>query len=479
MHVLFIAGEASPFVKTGGLADVIGSLPAALAQLGVQVSVMIPKYKNIDSCYTSQMETIHESEIALDWRRQYCGLKYFEKDNVHYYFIDNEFYFHRDNCYGEYDDGERFSFFCKAALESIPHLKYGKPDVLHLHDWHVGPIAALYKQQYCKHPHYENIKLIYTIHNLKYQGIFSKSVATELLGLDPNVLTPEGMEFYGNINFMKAGIIYSDKVTTVSNTYAHEIQYPYYGEKLDGLLRTKADQLMGIVNGIDYNIWNPEKDHDILIDYNFKTSERKDIIKEALQEQLGLTVDKNIPMVVLIGRLVEQKGIDLVLHVLPELMSLGVQFVVLGVGDDSYEGPLLHCANKYPNQCKVKLYFDEILSHRLYAASDIFLMPSKFEPCGIGQLIAMRYGSIPVARRTGGLADTITPYNKYTGEGWGYLFNNFNAHEMLQQVENALELYRNHKEAWRKLVQKTMQLDFSWKHSAQIYKDIYQKLMEV
>lgn len=479
MHVLFIAGEAAPFVKTGGLADVTGSLPTALAKLGVKVSVIIPKYKSIDHCYTSQMETIHASTIALDWREQYFGLRHLEKDNIDYYFIDNEFYFYRDKCYGEYDDGERFSFFCKAALEAIAHLKHGKPNVIHLHDWHVGPIAALYKTQYCKRPNYNDIKLVYTIHNLKYQGIFDKSVATELLGLPASIFTPEGLEFYGNTNFMKAGIVYSDKVTTVSNTYAQEIQYPYYGENLDGLLRAKADQLIGIVNGIDYDIWDPENDHNILEPYTYRSPARKRKMKEALQEQLGLPVDENIPMIVLIGRLVEQKGIDLILSVLPEILALGVQFVVLGVGDDSYEGSLLHFASEYPNQCRVKLYFDEILSHRLYASGDIFLMPSKFEPCGIGQLIAMRYGTIPIARRTGGLADTITPYNKYTGEGCGYLFNNYNAHEMLQQIEAAVDLYRFHERAWRQLIQNAMEQDFSWKNSAKIYKEVYQELLEV
>lgn len=477
MHVLFVAGEAAPFVKTGGLADVVGSLPKALVKDDVKVSVMIPKYKNIETCHECNMELIHEGEVALDWRRQYCGLQHIEKDGVDFYFVDNEFYFHREDCYGEYDDAERFSFFCKAAFQLMPYLKAGKPDVLHLHDWHVGPMAAMYKTQYFHRKGYEDMKVVYTIHNLKYQGIFGASVATKLLGLSRDVVTPEGMEFYGNINFMKAGIVYSDKVTTVSKTYAQEIKYPYYGEKLDGLLRKECDKLIGIVNGIDYSIWNPETDPNLIENFSCRSPKRKRKMKESLQECLGLPVNGNIPMLVMVSRLVEQKGLDLFMHVLPQILDLGVQVVVLGVGDDKYEGWLLHFADIYPDQCKVKLYFDEILSHRLYACGDMFLMPSKFEPCGIGQLIAMRYGAIPIARRTGGLADTITPYNVETGEGTGYLFNNFNAHEMLTQIERAVDLYRHDEKAWRKLIKNAMQSDFSWLHSAKLYKEVYRSLI--
>lgn len=477
MHILFVAGEATPFIKTGGLADVIGSLPRALHKLGINVSVIMPKYKAIDLHYTSKMDTLHVDQVKVDWRDQYCGLMYKKHNNIDFYFIDNEFYFHRDNLYGEYDDGERFSFFDRAVLDMIPHLKGGKPDVIHCHDWHTGAIPALYKTEYAAKEGYENIKLIYTIHNLKYQGVFPMSVGTELLGLPEEALGVEGMEFYGNVNFMKGGIIFSDHVTTVSTTYADEIQTPYYGEQLDGLLTAKKDHLSGIVNGIDYKTWNPEDDDALIMPFKGTQPMRKRKIKEDLQKMLRLEVNGDIPMIAMVTRIVEQKGFDLVCHVLQEILSLPLQLVILGVGDEKYEGMLMYYAQQHPEKFAVELFFDEVLSHRIYGASDMFLIPSKFEPCGIGQLIAMRYGSIPIGRRTGGLADTITQANLKEGTGTGFLFNNFNAHEMLYEIESAVDLYHENPKIWKRLIKNAMKEDFSWQNSANAYKDLYETVL--
>lgn len=476
LNALFVAAEGSPFIKTGGLADVIGSLPKALAKAGVTMSVIMPKYKDISARYRDKMKNIYVGEVMVGWRRQYCGIDYLKLNGVHYYFVDNEFYFHRNGCYGEYDDGERFGFFCRAVLDVVPHLPTGMPNVIHCHDWHAGAVSGLYKLQYQYKEGYENIKLIYTIHNLKYQGIFPIVVGTDILNLDEEALNPDGMEFYGNVNFMKAGIWFSDWITTVSETYAQEIRQPYYGEGLDGLLRLRSNALSGITNGIDYDVWNPETDIAISTPFTARSPKRKRKMKEELQADLDLDVNGDIPMISMITRIVDQKGFDLVGRVLNEIAHLPLQLVVLGVGEEEYEGMLRYFEMLYPKKISLELFFDENLARRIYAASDMFLMPSKFEPCGIGQLIAMRYGTIPIARSTGGLVDTITNVDETTGAGTGFLFNNYNAHEMLFTIESAIKLYREDPKTWNRIIRNAMQDDFSWNKSAETYIELYKSL---
>lgn len=478
MNILFAAAEGSPFIKTGGLADVIGSLPKALVKKGNKVSVIMPKYKNIRLHDKTALKTIYTGEVYVGWRRQYVGVEHLQHDGVDFYFIDNQDYFYRDACYGEFDDGERFSYFCRAVLEVLPHLPSGMPQVIHCHDWHTGPIAAMYKTQYEGRSGYENIKVVYTIHNLKYQGVFPLVVGTDMLGFDSSVLNPYGAEYYGAVNFMKAGIAYADKITTVSETYAREIQEPYYGEDLDGLLWIRRDDLVGIVNGIDYEMWDPENDDSISLPFNFRSPKRKRKMKEELQADLGLEVNKDIPMISMVTRIVDQKGFDLVGRVLTEISALPVQLVVLGVGDEEYVGMLRYFEYVHPSKISLELFFDEHLAHRIYAASDMFLIPSKFEPCGIGQLIAMRYGSIPIARHTGGLADTIEMADVEEGTGTGFFFYNYNAHEMLTTIEKAVDLYQNNEKVWNRLIRNAMQADYSWSESAGIYNDLYEALVE-
>lgn len=476
LNVLFVAAEGTPFIKTGGLADVIGSLPKALVGKDTNISVIMPKYKNIAPRYRDKMKNIYVGEVMVGWRHQYCGIDYLKLNGVHFYFVDNEFYFHRENCYGEYDDGERFGFFCRAVLEALPHLPTGIPDILHCHDWHAGAVSALYKLQYRYKEGYENIKLIYTIHNLKYQGVFPMIVGTDILNLDEEAFNPGGMEFYGNINFMKAGILFSDWITTVSETYSKEIRQAYYGEGLDGLLRLRGNALSGITNGIDYDLWNPENDAAISTDYTYRSPKRKRKMKEELQADLGLDVNGDIPMISMITRIVDQKGFDLLGRVLNEMANLPLQLVVLGVGEEQYEGMLRYFEMQYPKKISLELFFDDNLARRIYAASDIFLMPSRFEPCGIGQLIAMRYGTIPIARSTGGLVDTIENVDEKEGLGTGFLFNNYNAHEMLFAIERAVKLYAENPKIWNRLIRNAMQQDFSWNKSAQTYITLYEKL---
>lgn len=470
--ILFVAGEATPFIKTGGLADVIGSLPKALQAEKLDISVILPKYSQIPSHFKEEMETIYTGEVKMSWRRQYCGLQHLEHDGIHFYFIDNEYYFDRYSVYGEYDDGERFSFFCKAVLEVLPHLPGGVPDVLHCHDWHSGAIAPLYRFTYAWKEDYRNIKIIYTIHNLKYQGIFPLRLGYEFLELPGEALSENGMEFYGNCNFMKGGIAYADHITTVSETYAEEITYEYFGEGLDGLLRQRKNDLWGIVNGIDYDEYNPGGD-DYVPAFTWRSPKRKLKLKEELQADLGLEVDKKIPLIAMITRIVDQKGFDLLGRVMEEVLELPLQLAILGVGTEDYEGYLRYCESQYPQKLTVNLFFDNVLARRLYAASDMFLMPSRFEPCGIGQLIAMRYGSLPVVRCTGGLADTVEDANFAAGTGTGFLFYNYNAHDMLYCIEDAVEQYRENEKGWYKIVKNAMRQDFSWDNSAKRYAELY------
>lgn len=481
MKVLYVASEAVPFVKTGGLADVAGSLPKALKEAGVDVRVILPKFSQISEEYRNNMEHVYDGEIPVSWRTKFVGIDKYELDGVTYYFVDNVEYYYRDGVYGYDDDAERFSFFCRAVLNCLPAIDFF-PDVINANDWHAGLIPVFLKLEHNGDPRYDKIKTIYTIHNLKYQGVFPKDVMSDVLGLDWKYFNNGDLEFYDAVNFMKGGIIYADYVSTVSKTYAQEIQYEYFGEHLDGLLRSRRDDLYGIVNGIDYNVYNPAIDKNLFENYDNTDSlvafERKGTNKIRLQELLGLPQDRKIPMVSMVTRLVAAKGLDLVVRMMDELLQHeDFQFVLLGTGDKVYEDWFKGLAWRFPNKVSTNIYFSNELAQRIYAASDIFLMPSNYEPCGIGQLIAMRYGAAPVVRETGGLKDTVRQYDKYERQGNGFVFSNYNAHEMMYALKRALSTYGNF-EIWRQILENAMNSDYSWKESAREYKELYQKLIQ-
>ncbi len=477
MKVLFVASEAYPFIKTGGLGDVAYALPKALRKLGIDARVIIPKYSSIALSFKNCMEGIAAFNVQVGWRNQYCGLEYLTYDEVPYYFVDNEDYFKRPQTYGYYDDGERFSFFSKAVLESIKHMEDFIPDVIHCNDWQCGILPALLKENYSYDKLYSKIKSVFTIHNLQYQGIFPKEILGDLIDLDHKYFNDDALKFYDVVSFMKGGIVFSDAVTTVSDTYAKEIRTPFYGERLDGLLSSKADKLYGIVNGIDYELYNPKTDKKILYNYDVSNIKEKVENKLALQEKLGFPVCEDVPMIGIVTRLVKQKGLDLIVDRLQELLSLPIQIVLLGNGDGYYEDIFQYYASIYPSRISTNIVFDEKLAQQIYAASDMFLMPSLFEPCGIGQLIALKYGSIPIIRETGGLKDTIIPYNKYTEKGNGFSFSNYSSKELLDAIIRALELYKD-KASWDKLVQNAMLSNNSWENSAENYMDLYNNLIK-
>lgn len=478
MKILFVASEAAPFIKTGGLADVAQSLPKALKKLGVDVRVIIPKYEKISEEYKNKMEKVAKFTVPVGWRNQYCGLEHIKHDGVDFYFMDNEYYFKRNEPYGHYDDGEIFSFFSRGVLESIKHMDGWIPDLIHCNDWHSGMVPVLLDAFYRYDVRYQKIRTMFTIHNLKYQGIFSKTILGELLGLDDSYFTEDKLKFYDGVSFIKGGIIYADIVNTVSVTYADEIKTAYFGENLDGLLNSVSYKLYGIVNGIDYKEYDPRKDNLIVKPYGITTLKNKLENKAQLQKDLGLPVKKDIPVIGIVSRLVGQKGLDLVKVVIEEIISLNLQFVVIGTGDDVYEDLFKYYSRKYPKKVAAFIGFDNILARHVYAGADMFLMPSQFEPCGIGQLIALRYGTVPIVRETGGLKDTVQAYNKYEKTGNGFSFTNYNAHDMLNVIKMAVETYKDKKE-WAVIEKNAMKSEVSWKESAKKYKDLYEKLTEV
>lgn len=475
LKVLFVASEAAPFIKSGGLGDVVGTLPKELRKQGVDVRVMLPKYQDIPVRFTENMNVQAELIVPVGWRQQYCGVNYLDYQGLPFYFIDNKQYFERPGLYGYADDGERFAFFCRAILEVLPKLNFF-PDVLHCHDWHTGMVGVLLNAHYSHIPEYQKLRTIFTIHNLRYQGVFPKEILSDLLALDWRYFTMDGVEFYDKVNFMKGGLAFSNIISTVSETYAREIQQPFFGEKLDGLLRKRQADLEGIVNGIDYDVYNPEEDKNIIMTYNVKTLENKPKNKTELQKRLGFPV-KDVPLVAIVSRLVDAKGMDLLGSVLDELLSMDdVQIVILGTGEERYQHWFQLAAWLHSDKISANIFFDEKLAHWIYAGADLFLMPSLYEPCGIGQLIAMRYGTIPLVRETGGLKDTVQPYNQYTGEGNGFSFTNYNAHDMMYTLRMALAIYRENRVVWTKIMKNAMKSDYSWQQSAKRYRLLYNKL---
>lgn len=476
MQVVFASAEAAPFVKTGGLGDVAGSLPRALVAAGADVIVMVPKYGTIASEYTDRMEHVADFYVSLGWRNEYCGLERLVIDGVTYLFIDNERYFKRDYPYGFFDDGERFAFFSKAVTESLQHLPEGfQCDVLHCNDWHTALAPVFLREFYQGLPLYERVKTVFSIHNIAFQGQYADTILNDILGMAhiPNAARQLRCD-ERSINYMQGALDYSDAITTVSPSYAWEIQTPEYGEGLDGILRRRSNVLSGILNGIDTDAWNPATDPMIHANYSAADMSSKKACKAALQEELGLEVRDDRPLMVMVTRLTRQKGMDLVTYALDRILSGGVQVAVLGTGD--YEEPMRYFANKYPGTCAARITFDNALSHRMYAGADMFLMPSLFEPCGLSQMIAMRYGTLPVVRETGGLRDTVAPYNQFTGEGTGFTFANFNGDEMGDAVFRGARLYWDDHAAWDHLVQNAMAADFSWVRSADEYMNLYHNL---
>ena len=475
LKVLFVAAEAVPFIKTGGLADVAGSLPKALTAQGVDIRVVMPKYENIPAEYQQKMKHIGETTVNLSWRSQYCGVLKLTQDSVPFYFIDNEYYFKRSGLYGYDDDAERFAFFSKAVFEILPLIDF-VPDIIHCNDWHAGMVSVFLKDQY--HFKYPKLRTAYTIHNLRYQGVFGKDIMGDILGLDWKHFHEGGVEFDGDVNYMKSGIVYSDFITTVSQSYAEEIKCPFYGEQLDALLREKSHCLAGIINGIDYDVYDPRKDEKIYYKYSTENIYDKVENKVKLQEKLGLPQNRSIPMIGLVARLVAPKGLDLIAHVIEELISgENVQIVILGTGESQYEELFRNMAWKYPRKVSANIMFDNELAQQIYAAADMFLMPSQYEPCGIGQLIALKYGTIPIVRETGGLKDSVRAYNKYDGTGNGFSFANYNAHELLFAIKKALGAYDD-KAVWQGIIKNAMKSDFSWQRSAKQYLKLYENLQQ-
>ncbi|MCR3757741.1 glycogen synthase GlgA [Clostridium felsineum] len=477
MKILFVASESYPFIKTGGLGDVSYALPKALRKIGIDARVIIPKYSDIPEHFRYNTHHIASFGVPVGWRSQYGGLEYYEYNGVPFYFIDNDYYFKRPGLYGYYDDGERFSYFSRGVLQSITYMNDFNPDIIHCNDWQTAIIPALLKDHYRDYENYNHIKTIFTIHNLKYQGVFGKSVLGELLCLNEGYYNENALKFYDGVSFMKGGILFSDKLSTVSRSYAEEIKDPYYGEHLDDILRQRSSDLWGIVNGIDYDIINPETDKSLFYNFNKSTLYNKTRNKTELQKMLNLPVCEDVPMIGIISRLVSQKGFDLISTILEELLQDGIQLVVLGTGERKYEDMFKYFAWKYPNKLSANIQFNNDLAQKIYAASDMFLMPSKFEPCGIGQLIALRYGSLPIVRETGGLRDTVIPFNPVTGLGNGFSFSNYNAHDMLHVIRNAEYFYYNEKHNWNNIVKTAMNEDNSWNKSAEIYKNLYMSVL--
>ncbi len=476
--ILYAASECVPFIKTGGLADVVGSLPKNFDKRYFDVRVILPKYMCIPWEYREKMNYLTHFYMDIGSRKQYVGLFEMEYDGVQFYFIDNEYYFNGFTPYGDVKwDIEKFCYFCKAVLSALPILNF-RPDLIHCHDWQTGLIPVFLKDSFQADLFFRGIKTVMTIHNLKFQGVWDMKTIQSFTGLPDYYFAPDKLEAYKDANMLKGGLVYADAITTVSNTYAEEIKTPFFGEGLDGLLSARSHDLRGILNGIDYHEYNPETDPYIKKQYNVENFRREKIKnKRDLQEQLGLEQDDKKFMIGIVSRLTDQKGFDLVAYMMDEICQLDVQVVILGSGEWQYENMFRHYDWKYANKVSSNIYYSEDLSHRIYAGCDAFLMPSRFEPCGLSQLMALRYGTVPIVRETGGLKDTVEPYNEYEGRGTGFSFRNYNAHEMLNTIRYAEGIYTHKKREWNKIIERGMRADFSWEQSAHKYSDMYDWLI--
>lgn len=479
MKILYVSSEAAPFSKTGGLGDVAGSLPAALCKKGVDARVMVPLYRCIAQEYKDKMTYINHIYIDMGWRKQYCGVFELKHEGCTYYFVDNEFYFNGDKPYDYIHlDCEKFIFFSKAVLSLLPTLDF-RPDVINCNDWQTGAVPV-FLDTFLDNPFYQGIKTVMSIHNLKYQGRWNLEKIKDFMGISDYYFTDDKLEYYKDANLLKGGLVYADKISTVSQSYAEEIQTGWYGEGLDGLVSARKNDLVGIVNGISYTEWDPAKDKMIFENYT-KTNfvSKKKTNKTELQKMLNLPVDENIFTVGIVSRLTDQKGFDLVATALEELCAGGMQIIILGTGDEKYENLFRHYAWKYPDKVSANIYFSNEMSHKIYAGCDAFLMPSAFEPCGLSQLISMRYGTLPVVRETGGLKDTVVPYNEFTNEGTGFSFANYNSHEMLHVLKYAMQVFYDDKKSWNNIIRNAMKSDYSWDISADKYIEMYSSLCGV
>ncbi len=476
-NILFVASECVPFIKTGGLADVVGSLPKYVNKEEFDVRVMLPQYIALPESYKAQMKYLTHFYMDLAWRNQYVGVFQLDFDGITFYFIDNEYYFAGSTPYGNiYEDIEKFAFFSKAALSALPLLKF-KPDVIHCHDWQTGLLPVYLKDKFHEGDFYKEINTVFTIHNLKFQGIWDMKTVKDITGLSEYYFTPDKLEAYGNANYLKGGIVYSDFVTTVSDTYANEIKTPFYGEGLDGLINARSNSLEGIVNGIDYEEYNPETDSLIFHNYNLLNFRKEKIKnKRALQQELGLENNDKAFMIGIVSRLTDQKGFDLIDYCIEDICAEDVQLVILGTGEEKYENLFRHYQWKYPDRVSANIFYSNERAHKIYASCDAFLMPSLFEPCGLSQLISLRYGTVPIVRETGGLKDTVEPYNEYDRTGTGFSFRNYNAHEMLSIINYAKKTFSTKKREWNKIIDRGMAKDFSWKNSAIKYESLYNRL---
>ncbi len=472
MNILFAASEVAPFIKTGGLADVAGSLPQALAQLGHDVRVILPLYEGIGDDWRSQMTYLQNFSVHLAWRASYCGLFELKREGVTYYFVDNEYYFKRRDIYGHYDDAERFAFFCRSVIESPSHLGFC-PDIIHCNDWQTALIPIYLLKERQEVPELAGAKSVFTIHNIEYQGRYGRELLEDIFGLPGDYFHEHMLSYYGDINLMKGAIYAADYVTTVSPTYAQELHYSFYAHGLEGVIASNDHKLRGILNGIDVNHYDPWHDKRLTKLYNAKQLKGKRECKAALQQMTGLNADPNVPIIACISRLVPHKGFDLVTDALRDIMSLGIQMVVLGTGERRYEEAFRQTAEQYPGRFSAQIMYSDAFSTAIYSGADLFLMPSVAEPCGLSQMIAMRYGTLPVVRETGGLRDSVQPWNQFTGEGTGFTFANIDKGDMLWVLRQAVELYRNDPKAWKTIQQNAMTADFSWNRSANCYQEIY------
>lgn len=472
--VLFVASECVPFIKTGGLADVVGTLPKYLSKEEFDVRVILPKYMCMKEEFKGQLNYVTHFYMDLGWRSQYVGVMEMVYDGIQFYFIDNEYYFAGFKPYGNiYEDVEKFAFFSKAALSCLPVIGF-QPDIVHCHDWQTGLIPVFLKDKFHDGEFYANMKSIMTIHNLKFQGVWDMGTIKNITGLSDYYFTPDKLEAYGDANYLKGGLVYADAITTVSPTYAEEIKTPFYGENLHGLMQARANDLRGIINGLDYDEWNPATDTKIVQNFtteNFREEKIKN--KLALQKELGLAQNKDAFMIGIVSRLTDQKGFDLINYMMDEMCQQDWQIVVLGTGEERYENMFRHFAWKYPDKVSANIYYSEEAAHKIYASCDAFLMPSLFEPCGLSQLMSLRYGTLPIVRETGGLKDTVEPYNEYEHTGTGFSFRNYNAHEMFNTIRYAHSVYVEDKEEWNNMAQRAMEADFSWKASADKYAEMY------
>ena len=473
MKVLFVASEAQPFMASGGLADVAGALSQALRQRLIGCRVVMPMYDTIAQEYKDKMTFLTSISVPVAWRRQYCGIFQAKHNGVIYYFLDNQYYFKRDSIYGHYDDAERFTFFARAVLEILPHIDF-KPDIIHCNDWQSALTPVFYSTMYAKDPWYAGIKTVFTIHNIQYQGTYGMDLIGDVIGLKPE--DAHILEYDGDANFMKGAIECADKITTVSPSYANEILDPWYSHGLDSILRERQWKLTGILNGIATDTNDPETDPNLEVHYNAETvKEGKAANKQVLQENMGLPQRPDVPVVGIVSRLVSHKGLDLIKAIFDEFLANNdVQVVVLGSGDWQYENYFRELSNRFPEKVAVRIGFVPSLAKKIYAGADIFLMPSKSEPCGLSQMVALRYGTVPVVRETGGLRDSIT--DSGDGEGNGFTFKTYNAHDMLGALQRALGAYYN-RDYWDTLVVRAINCDFSWGKSANAYIKLYKELL--